>query len=414
MHLAMDDVAFAYKKCAVLQQEFGILCYWNHAKQKVVFCEQWGLPFGAVASVTGFCRLPHLLTRFARIFFAALCDHYIDDALQPDFVEANDSAQVALGYLFKKVGIPFSEKKRQRPESVQNELGVTCDLSSFHTKGEAVVTPKVARCEHILETLADCEARNRLTSGQAKETFGKLSFSLQSLFGRVGRAAALPILLRCYNSGDTSFGQDLREMRAFFATILDPRNLPARIFRFNATDRPVIIYSDASESPGYRGLGAVIHDCENPTHGRHYTADICPKWLEELFLEHGATSICSLEMLAALCSLLTFRRWLKHRRVLFFIDNTAAWSAMINGYTSSPPMARLSTLFHLAAAALSIDCWVEWVNTDANLADLPSRPLAQRTELYNARPAFKQLQMIFPSPAEHADPRLLFHNLQPK
>lgn len=87
---------------------------------------------------------------------------------------------------------------------------------------------------------------------------------------------------------------------------------------------------------------------------------------------------------------------------------------MINGYTSSPPMARLSTLFHLAAAALSIDCWVEWVNTDANLADLPSRPLAHRTELYNARPAFKQLQMIFPSPAEHADPRLLFHNLQPK
>ena len=114
-------------------------------------------------------------------------------------MEANDSAQVALGYLFKKVGIPFSEKKRQRPESVQNELGVTCDLSSFHTKGEAVVTPKVERCEHILETLADCEARNRLTSGQAKETFGKLSFSLQSLFGRVGRAAALPILLRCYN-----------------------------------------------------------------------------------------------------------------------------------------------------------------------------------------------------------------------
>ena len=40
---------------------------------------------------------------------------------------------------------------------------------------EAVVTPKVERCEHILETLADCEKRNSLTSGQAKETFGKLS-----------------------------------------------------------------------------------------------------------------------------------------------------------------------------------------------------------------------------------------------
>ena len=26
------------------------------------------------------------------------------------------------------------------------------------------------RCEHILETLADCEERNRLTSGQAKDS----------------------------------------------------------------------------------------------------------------------------------------------------------------------------------------------------------------------------------------------------
>ena len=92
--------------------------------------------------MTGFCRLPHLLTRFARTFFAALCDFYIDNVLQPDFVEANDSAQVALSYLFKKAGIPFSEKKRQRPESVQDELGVTFDLSSFHTKGKAVVTPR--------------------------------------------------------------------------------------------------------------------------------------------------------------------------------------------------------------------------------------------------------------------------------
>ena len=42
MQLAMDDVAFAYKRCAVLQQEYGILCYWNPEKKKVVFCEQWG------------------------------------------------------------------------------------------------------------------------------------------------------------------------------------------------------------------------------------------------------------------------------------------------------------------------------------------------------------------------------------
>jgi len=31
--------------------------------------------------------------------------------------------------------------------------------------------------------------------------------------------------------------------------------------------------------------------------------------------------------------------------------------------------------FHLFVAALDLDLWVEWVNTDANIADPPSRPL---------------------------------------
>jgi hypothetical protein len=60
MNMALDDVTHAYKRCPVLQQEFCILCHWNHTDQRVVFCEQWGLPFGAVASVTGFLSTPTL------------------------------------------------------------------------------------------------------------------------------------------------------------------------------------------------------------------------------------------------------------------------------------------------------------------------------------------------------------------
>lgn len=58
-----------------------------------------------------------------------------------------------------------------------------------------------------------------------------------------------------------------------------------------------------------------------------------------------------------------------------FVDNTPAWSYMINGYSSSAPMAEMGNLFHRAImiAVLGIDCWIEWVNSDANIADLPSR-----------------------------------------
>jgi hypothetical protein len=66
-----------------------------------------------------------LTTLFARSFFATCCYRYIDD----DFANAGDSGQVVLGVLFNSVGIPFSDKKSQRPDSVQEELGVVCEFT---------------------------------------------------------------------------------------------------------------------------------------------------------------------------------------------------------------------------------------------------------------------------------------------
>ena len=89
---------------------------------------------------------------------------------------------------------------------------------------------------------------------------------------------------------------------------------------------PVILYTDASESPDYRGLGIVTHDMDNPSRGRFYAADICPPWFFKLFSAHGKSTICSLELLAALCALLTMRDHLRNRRVCLYVDNTAARS----------------------------------------------------------------------------------------
>ena len=49
-------------------------------------------------------------------------------------------------------------------------------------------------------------------------------------------------------------------------------------------------------------------------------------------------------------------------------------------------MARVSALFHLFAEALDIDLWEEWVNTDTNIVDLPSRPLTGRGEFSKITP----------------------------
>lgn len=178
-------------------------------QQQVVLCEQWGLPLGAVASVSNFSRLPHLLTRFARSFFATCCDHSIDDAMQHDFADAGDREQVALGALFASVGILISDKTHQRLEVVQKELGVVCELTHFHTLGTACFINRKKRCAGIIATLDKCGSEERLTSGGAQEIYGKLSFGLQSLFGRVYRASALALVQRCHDGRDVRFGEDL-------------------------------------------------------------------------------------------------------------------------------------------------------------------------------------------------------------
>ena len=68
--------------------------------------------------------------------------------------------------------------------------------------------------------------------------------------------------------------------------------------------------------------------------------------------------------------------------------------------------------FYLAIAALQIDCWVEWVNSEANLADWPSRPARERSRLYEARPVFKQVAMLFPSQADITNPVNIFKRLR--
>jgi len=81
---------------------------------------------------------------------------------------------------------------------------------------------------------------------------------------------------------------------------------------------------------------------------------------------------------------------------------------MITGYSSSKTMTRVSTLFLLFVAALDIDLWVKWVNTDTNIADLPSRPLTGRGELSKIKPPLVKRPMIFISEAEFNDPALFF------
>ena len=56
-------------------------------------------------------------------------------------------------------------------------------------------------------------------------------------------------------------------------------------------------------------------------------------------------------------------------------DNTSALAALTKGYSGLPDSARLVHVYHAWAAVTRAHVWFEYVPSDANVADLPSRDM---------------------------------------
>ena len=86
------------------------------------------------------------------------------------------------------------------------------------------------------------------------------------------------------------------------------------------------------------------------------------------------TLIMQCEMLAALAALYSLPLSMtRKRKIVFFIDNTGALSALLHGYASKADAARIANVFHLLVTSLECDIYFEWVPSEANISDLPSR-----------------------------------------
>ena len=83
--------------------------------------------------------------------------------------------------------------------------------------------------------------------------------------------------------------------------------------------------------------------------------------------------IGQLELLAAVVAYYTLAEQLKDRKVVHMIDNQSAVAALIKGYSRAPDSVRIVHAFAAFNLVINVISWFEWVNTKANIADLPSR-----------------------------------------
>ena len=102
-----------------------------------------------------------------------------------------------------------------------------------------------------------------------------------------------------------------------------------------------------------------------------------PASLVALFdaIKERDTYIGQFELVAAIIPFISLPpEWFHGRPVELWVDNSPAVGSLIKGYSGVPDCARIINMFHFAIARLGIaSLWIDYVPTESNPADGPSR-----------------------------------------
>lgn len=381
-----DDLRAAYRHVPTRQPQFTNVAVWDADAGRVAYCDVPGHNFGLKSAVVNFNRFPELAAAAARRLLWVVTEHYYDDnnTCEPEY--AQSSGQQCLVELCseKFFGFPFDDDKHEEMDVDREYLGVS---TSFERLDEGVILMNVTtkRRKKLRELVEEILAARELRSGMAASLFGKARFALSPCFGSVGKACLQPIMAREYQRSATAITQDIKdslEFVQFLSTHLPPTELPLLP---SALD-PVVIFTDA-EGKGRRErgqpgrsrtpsghLGFVVY---HPVYGRRYAHAAAPADWVRLFdaIKERDTYIGQYELAAALTPFLSLPdHWLRGRPVELWIDNSGAIGALIKGYSGVPDCARIVNMFHFAAAKAGVQSlWIDYVPSESNPADIPSR-----------------------------------------
>jgi hypothetical protein len=379
LKIAWDDFYSAYRLIPARDARNSVIAYFSPEFGTVVFHQVWGHSFGLVSAVINFNRVPEMYCNFMHRFFAVAIDHYVDDFFIVGLWKEGRSGQEALSTLCALTGSPLAPEKRRLAGERNNGLGTHFDLSEARD-GFISVRPLPERIDKVIDGLQ----RWRDVEGQTvhrkvvESLIGKLGFTLSAVSRKAGRGAMQPLFLAASSQKTyVPWCDDLEGMLVFLKILLDKDRLPPRRFDVRpakARGRHVVVYTDSS---GAGTLGLVLMDLrprEDGTFRRLYATAQIPAWLLRMLGDDQSVYINQFELIAILVADLTFEKYIRDRSVYHFVDNTSAMSAVVNGYSGKPEMAKLANMICLASIRAQTCKFYEYVASQANVSDLPSRP----------------------------------------
>ena len=282
--------------------------------------------------------------------------------------------------------------KKHVPWAITNNafVGVVTDFTRLTTHGEIELCVKQSTSEKVKRMISEVRVADHCTPAKAGSLKGKSLWCLN--YGDVGSAALQALSDRQYSKeggNDFSLSPELDGSLSFLEALLGSE-LPKLIIQArDSGEFPTLVLSDASwqEEQGYEyGLGYMAYIVYCPRARKVFFA-----WTgmpqDMLGFFHGLKAkkqyICQGEIQAMhapyASNPLDINTGLeldfdwKGRDVLHLADNTAANCGVVSGGSRAPDMARIASAMRIRIAHLRIRLWVDFVKSEANFADDPSR-----------------------------------------
>jgi hypothetical protein len=389
-----NDLRAAYRHVPTSQPQYTVAAVWQpdesneEADGRVSYVLVPGHNFGLKAAPVSFNRCPELATAAARRLLWIVNEHFYDDSDTCEPSYAARSGQSLLVELSSKafLGFPFDPKKDVPMDSTNEYLGVESGFDRMH---EGVLTMEVSakRRNKIADLVKEVLASKKLRSGIAASLFGKTRFMLSPCYGSIGKACLQPIMQRSHQPAASAITPDIADALEFIEFVTG--SLPALEIPLVPSEdkRKVVIFTDAEgkkrdgRRPPTGHLGFVVY---HPIYGTRHAYATVPDSVAEMFdmFKKRDTYIGQYEIMAAITPFISLpRSWFEGRPIELWIDNAGAVGALIKGYSGVPDCARLVNMFHFAISRLgAASLWIDYVPSESNPADVPSRFHEMRVE----------------------------------
>ena len=366
------DLRKAYKQLPLHETSLdeSFLCVYDPGSGTAKIFGQYVLPFGARASVHGFCRISAGLWLIGVSGLRLHWYSYFDDFPTVEPEHTCPIARMGIDFLFQLLGWETSSEKDNPFSGICKVLGLEYNLEETKL-GTLIIKNTAKRIEDVSAEIDRALEENFLSSKDGERLRGRLNFMESQLFGKLSQQAFRG-LSRHVLAGGGKLSTASRVHLQFLKDRIS-KGKPRKVT--TSLEDTMHIFVDACHEPGApqpAGLGGNLINSSGQFL-EYFSEMLDEQILSSINVRSSGNPIFELECLAILCALHLWHPRVAGRHLIVYTDNNGALGSMIKGYSENPEGNAIVRLVHAMLDLSDCIVWFERVCSSSNVADEPSR-----------------------------------------